>query len=155
MAAQACMLTRLVKHFPNIVPMQDMPLSYAIATFTEAEAGNTADGSGCYTSLRELDCADAAREFVSQLELCRPPEAPGVEARGGREGSENHKAALFRLTDLDPSIPTIGFLITVSAVMVMSLLIRAAGNMPFCLSSQVTHGFGAQEWGFCPYSRVY
>lgn len=92
--------------------MQDMPLSWAIATFTEAELGNTGDGSGCFTSLQEFDSADGAREYVSGLKLCCPPEAPDINADGA-EYPENHKAALFRLTDLDPRIPTIGFLITV------------------------------------------
>lgn len=89
---------------------QDMPLSFAIATFTEHSGG--APGSGCFTSLQEFDAAKSASDYISNLQLCRPPEAPDVEANGG-DGPENHKAALLRLCHLDPSVPTIGFLITV------------------------------------------
>jgi hypothetical protein len=55
----------------------------------------------------------AARQFVERIELTTPPENPDVDAwGGGTDYDENQKAALYRMTELDPTVPTISFLIT-------------------------------------------
>lgn len=58
-------------------------LSFAVITFTESD-------KGCFTSLFESTSAEAAQAYMDTTELCRPPEAPGVEANGD-DGPENHK----------------------------------------------------------------
>uniref|UniRef100_A0A383VJ19 VWFA domain-containing protein n=1 Tax=Tetradesmus obliquus TaxID=3088 RepID=A0A383VJ19_TETOB len=70
-------------------------LAFAFITFTEG------DESGCHE----------AQEFIDSIELSTPPEEPSVFASGDDE-PENQKAALARTTDLDPSLPTVAFLIT-------------------------------------------
>lgn len=61
-------------------------------------------------------CQDlaAARTFVEGLESGVPPSHPDVAEAwgGGSDGKECHKAALYKLTELDPSVPTISFHIT-------------------------------------------
>jgi hypothetical protein len=62
----------------------------------------------CFVCCQDLA---AARTFVEGLRLGVPPDHPGVTADGG-DGEENQKAALYRMTELDPTVPTISFLIT-------------------------------------------
>ncbi|WIA35204.1 hypothetical protein OEZ86_003667 [Tetradesmus obliquus] len=80
-------------------------LAFAFITFTEG------DESGCHVSLKETTCLQEAQEFIDSIELSTPPEEPSVFASGDDE-PENQKAALARTTDLDPSLPTVAFLIT-------------------------------------------
>jgi hypothetical protein len=58
-------------------------LGFAVITFTESK-------NGCFTSLFESTSAEAAQAYMDTIELCRPPEAPGVAANGD-DGPENHK----------------------------------------------------------------
>jgi hypothetical protein len=55
---------------------------------------------------------DEARTFVEGLKLCCPPSHPDITGANGGDGDENHKAALYQMVELDPSVPTISFLIT-------------------------------------------
>ncbi|WIA35205.1 hypothetical protein OEZ86_003668 [Tetradesmus obliquus] len=80
-------------------------LAFAFITFTEG------DRSGCHVSLKETSCLQEAQEYIDSIKLSTPPDEPSVRACGD-DGPENQKAALARTTDLDPSLPTVAFLIT-------------------------------------------
>lgn len=69
------------------------------------------DGSGCYVSLAEYTCLTEAQRYINNIHLGNPPDKPHVDASGD-DTNENQKAALYKMVELDPSIPTIAFLIT-------------------------------------------
>lgn len=62
-----------------------VPVTYVISTFTEAEKERA-----CCTSLAEFATAAEAEAYVRAISLCQPPEQPGLNA-GGDDGPENHK----------------------------------------------------------------
>jgi len=85
--------------------LQSPSIAFAFITFTEG------DDSGCHVSLKETTDPHEAQVYINTIQLSRPPDRPSVNACGD-DGPENQKAALARTTDLEPSIPTIAFLIT-------------------------------------------
>ena len=94
-----------VSEFAGLCTDLDVPVIFAIATFTESNK------EGCFVSLKELPASEEAVDYVRNIQLSRPPDAHRVEANGD-DCPENQKAALFKMCELDPSIPTIAFLIT-------------------------------------------
>ena len=94
-----------VSEFATLCADLDVPVNFAIATFTES------DKEGCFVSLKEMPASEEAVSYVRNIRLSRPPDAHNVNACGD-DGPENQKAALFKMCELDPSIPTIAFLIT-------------------------------------------
>ena len=69
------------------------------------------DGSCCYVSLAEFTSLPEAQNYINNIKLSRPPDHPEISAHGD-DSKENQKAALYRTVALDPSVPTIAFLIT-------------------------------------------
>jgi hypothetical protein len=93
-----------VSEFATLCTGFDVPVIFAIATFTESK-------QGCFVSLKEMPASEEAVSCVSNIRLSTPPDADNLTANGD-DGPENQKAALFKMCELDPTVPTIAFLIT-------------------------------------------
>jgi hypothetical protein len=91
-----------VSDFAELCTDLSVPVNFCICTFTESNRG-------CFVSLKELPASEAGF-YVQNIRLSTPP-GTHVSADGGDE-AENQKAALFKMCELDPSIPTVAFLIT-------------------------------------------
>lgn len=70
-----------------------------------------ADGAGCFVSLAEFTSPVEAQQYINKIQLGSPPDHPYVDACGD-DDKENQKAALYKMTELDPAVPTLAFMIT-------------------------------------------
>ncbi|CAM9675910.1 unnamed protein product [Chrysoparadoxa australica] len=110
MGSQIEGLKRCLRELMSLIA-ENPTMGIAIITYTERSKGCKAEPTGCYVSLNSFGDAAEASAFVDTIKLCQPPHAHAVSA-SGEDGPENVLAAMYMLTELHGSKPTLAFVIT-------------------------------------------